>query len=104
MMIVRAPRRRQRLIRDRVIATVPRSIIASCATFSADRSVAIKIQTKFQAVRMEGASPVKGIFGAKVVPLNGDADFVHIAVQRAPSIFHFTPGMLLGCTTGIHLP
>jgi hypothetical protein len=43
------------------------------------------------------------MLGTKVVPLDGDADFVHIAVQGAPSIFHFTPGMLLGCATRIHL-
>ena len=52
---------------------------------------------------MERASPVKGTLGAKVVPLDRDPDFVHIAVQGAPSIFHFTPGVLLGCATRIHL-
>jgi len=69
----------------------------------ADRAATIKIQTKLQAMWMKSASPVEGTLGAKVVPLDRDADFVHIAVQRAPSIFHFTPGMLLGCATGVHL-
>jgi hypothetical protein len=52
---------------------------------------------------MESASPVEGMLCAKVVPLNGDPYFVYVAVQGAPSIFHFTPGMLLGYTTRIHL-
>jgi hypothetical protein len=42
------------------------------------------------------------MLGAKVVPLDSDPDFVHVAVQRAPSVFHFTPGMLFGCATGLH--
>jgi len=53
---------------------------------------------------MESASPVKGMLGAKVVPLDSDADFVHVAVKWAPSAFHFTPGMLFGCATRVHLP
>jgi hypothetical protein len=40
---------------------------------------------------------------AKIMPFHGDPNFVHVAIQGAPSIFHFTPGMLLGCATGIHL-
>jgi hypothetical protein len=83
-------------------ATVTRSIIAPPATISAYCSAAIEIQTKLQAVRMEGTAPVKGLLGAEIVPLNGDPDFVHVAVQGTPSIFHFTPGMLLGCATRIH--
>jgi hypothetical protein len=51
---------------------------------------------------MEGASPVKGMLGPKVVPLDSDADFVYVAVQWAPSVFHFTPGVLFGCATGLH--
>jgi hypothetical protein len=51
---------------------------------------------------MEGTAPVKGLLGAEIVPLNGDPDFVHVAIQGTPSIFHFTPSMLLGCATGIH--
>jgi len=65
--------------------------------------VAIEVQTKLEAVRMEGSTPVKGVFGAKVVPLDSHPDSVHITVQGPPSIFHFTPGMLLGCATRIHL-
>jgi hypothetical protein len=53
---------------------------------------------------MESASPVKGMLGAKIVPLNGDPDFIHVTVQGTPSILHFTPGMLLGCATRIHFP
>jgi len=99
---VRATRRRQRFTGNRIIATVARNIVAPRPTFSAYCSVAIEIQTKLQAIRMESASPVKGTLGAKIVPLNGDPDFVHVAVQGTPSIFHFTPGMLLGCATRIH--
>jgi hypothetical protein len=102
VMIVGAPRRRQRFIGSRIIATVAWNIVAPRATFSADCSVAIEIQTELQTIWMESTSPVKGIRGAKIVPLNSDADFVHIAVQGTPSIFHFTPGVLLGCATGIH--
>src|SRR6202035_4177105 len=91
MMIVRATRRWQRFIGDRVIPTVARNIIASRATFGAYCSAAGQIQTKLQAIRMESASPVKGTLGAKIVPLNGHPDFVNVAVQGAPSIFHFTP-------------
>ena len=103
MMIVRTPRSRQRFIGDRVITTVARNIVAPRATFSAYCSVAIEIQTELQAIRMESASPVKGMLGAKIVPLNRDADFVHVAIQGTPSIFHLTPGMLLGCATRIHV-
>ena len=103
MTIVRTPRSRQRFIGDRVIPTVARNIIASRATFGAYCSAASEIQTELKAIRMESASPVKGMLGVKVVPLNGDPDFVHVAIQRTPSIFHFTPGMLLGCATRIHL-
>jgi len=42
------------------------------------------------------------MIGAKVVPLDGDPDFVYIAVQRAPTIFQFAPGMLFGCATRVH--
>jgi hypothetical protein len=72
------------------------------ATFSAYGSVAIEVQTELQTIRMESASPVKGMLGAKIVPLNGDPNFIHVTVQGVPSIFHFTPGMLLGCATRIH--
>jgi hypothetical protein len=103
MMISRAPRRRQRFIGNRIITTVARNIIAPRAAFSAYCAAAVEIQTKLQAIRMERASPVEGMLCAKVVPLNGDPYFVYVAVQGAPSIFHFTPGMLLGYTTRIHL-
>jgi hypothetical protein len=65
--------------------------------------VALEIQTELQAIRMKSASPIKGMLCVKIMPFNGDPDFVHVAVQRTPSIFHFTPGVLLGCATGIHL-
>jgi hypothetical protein len=42
------------------------------------------------------------MIGAKVVPLDRDPDFVHIAVQWVPAVFQLTPGMLFGCTTGVH--
>ena len=103
VMIVCAPRRWQRFARDRIITTIARNIVASRPTFSAYCSVAIEIQTELEAIRMESASPVKGMLGAKIVPLNGHSDLIHVTVQRAPSIFHFTPGMLLGCATRIHL-
>ncbi|HET6887970.1 MAG TPA: hypothetical protein VFH87_08605, partial [Candidatus Udaeobacter sp.] len=85
------------------IPTVARNIIASRTTFGAYCSAAGEIQTELKAVWVKSTSPVKGTLGPKIVPLNGDPDFVHIPVQGTPSIFHFTPGMLLGCATGIHL-
>jgi hypothetical protein len=103
MTIVCTPRSRQRFIGDRVIPTVAWNIIASPATFGAYRSAAGEIQTELKAVWVKSTSPVKGTLGPKVVPLNGDPDFVHIAVQGTPSISDFTPGMLLGCATRIHL-
>jgi hypothetical protein len=103
MMIVRAPRCWQRFIGDGIIATVPRNIIASRATFGAYCSAAGEVQTELKAVWVESTSPVKGALGPKVVPLNGDPNFVHVAVQGAPSILHLTPSMLFGCATRIHL-
>jgi hypothetical protein len=102
MTIVCAPRCRQRFIGDRIIPAVPRNIIAPRATFGAYCSATGEIQTELQAIWMEGTSPVKGTLGTKVVPLDSHPDFVHVAVQGAPSFFHFTPGMLLGCATRIH--
>ncbi len=52
---------------------------------------------------MKRASPVKRTLGPEVVPLNRDAHLIDIAVERAPSVFHLTPSVLLGRTTGIHL-
>ena len=52
---------------------------------------------------MKRASPVKRTLGPKVVPLDGDADLIDIAVKRAPSVFHLTPSVLFGRATGIHL-
>src|SRR5580765_3973535 len=102
MMIARVTRCRQWFIGDCVIAGIAWMIITARVAFSANRATAVEIQTKLEAAWMESAAPVKRVLGAKVVPLDCDADLVHVAVQRAPSIFHFTPGMLLGCATGIH--
>jgi len=73
------------------------------STFPANCAATIKIQTELQTIGMESASPVKGLVGAKVVPLDRDSDFVDVAIERTPSVFHLTPGMLLGCATGVHL-
>jgi hypothetical protein len=64
--------------------------------------MALQVQTKLEAARMERASPVKRTLGAEVVPLDRDAHLIDIAVKRAPSVFHFTPGVLFGRATGIH--
>src|SRR5438067_1066497 len=103
VMIVCAPRRRQRFARDRIITTIARNIIASRATFSAYCSVPIEVQAELQAVRMESAPPVKRTLSTKIVPLHGDPDFIHVTIQGAPSIFNFTPGMLFGCAARIHV-
>jgi hypothetical protein len=65
--------------------------------------MALQIQTKLKAARMKRASPVKRTRGAKVVPLDCDAYLIDIAVERAPSVFHLTPSVLLGRATGIHV-
>src|SRR5262249_40233504 len=85
LMFPPAPRRRPWFIGDRVIPTVARDVGALWATFSAYRSTSVEVQTELQAIWMEGASPVKGMLGAKIVPLNRDPDFVHVAIQGAPS-------------------
>src|SRR6266487_5073430 len=103
MMIARLARSWQRLVCDSVVAEVARRIIAPRYAFAADRAATVKIQTKLQTMWMKSASPVKGMLGSKVVPLDRDPDLVYIAVQRTPSIFYLTPGHLLGCATGVHL-
>jgi hypothetical protein len=39
---------------------------------------------------------------SKIVPHNGEAGLVDVTVKRPPSIFDFTPSLLLDCTTRIH--
>src|SRR5206468_2201263 len=103
MMIMCTARRRQRFIGDGVVAGVAWQVIAPRAAVLAYGAVPAEVQTKLQALPVKRASPIKGVIGAKVVPFDRDSNFVHIAVQRAPSVFHFTPGVLFGCATGIHL-
>jgi hypothetical protein len=72
--------------------------------FSADSNLAmaLQIQTKLKTARMERASPVKRALSAEVVPLDGDAYLIDIAVKRAPSVFHLTPSVLFCRATRIH--
>jgi hypothetical protein len=49
--------------------------------------MALEIETKLQTAPMKSPAPIEGMLGAKVVPLDRDSDFVHIAIQRTPSIF-----------------
>jgi hypothetical protein len=51
---------------------------------------------------MKRASPVKRAARPKVVPFNGDADLIDIAVKRTPAAAYFTPGVLLSRATRIH--
>src|SRR5438093_9029254 len=102
MMITRPARRRQRFVRNGIVAAIARRIITPCATSSADCAVPIEIQTKLQAIWVKSAAPVKRMLGVKVVPLDRDAGLVHVAIQWAPSVFQFAPGMLLRCATGVH--
>src|SRR5207247_10377884 len=102
MVIMCTARRRQRFIGDGVIAGVAWQVIAPRAAILAYGAVPAEVQTKLQALPMKRASPIKGVMGAKVVPFDRDSNFIHIAVQRAPSVFHFTPGVLFGRATGIH--
>src|SRR6266508_5531942 len=103
MMITRSPRRREQFVADRVIAAISRRIIAVHFPADSDLAMALQIQTKLKAARMERTSPVKRTLGAKVVPLHRNAYLIDIAVKRAPSAFHLTPSVLFGRATGIHV-
>jgi len=96
MMIVRAPRRRQRLVSYRVVAAISRRVIAARFANRPDLPVAFKIQTKLEAARMKTFSPIERTGRPKVVPLHGHAELINIAVKRPPPIFDFAPGVQLG--------
>ena len=101
MMIVRAAGRGQWHIGNSVITAIARQIVAACAP-GADGPMSAEIQTKLQAIRMKGASPVKRMLNAKIVPLDRDTNLVDVPVQGTPSIFQFAPCSLFRRATGIH--
>src|SRR5207247_8164554 len=90
-------------IGNSIIAAIARQIIAACAAASANGSMSVEVQAKFEAIRMKRAYPVKRMLNPKVVPLDRDADLVDISVQRTPSIFQFAPCSLFRCATRTHL-
>src|SRR5439155_23381585 len=96
MMIVGAARRRQRLGPNRVVAAIPRRVVAARSPARSDPTVAFQIQTKLETTRMETFSPIERTRRPKVMPLHGHAELIDIAVKRPPAIFHFAPGVLLG--------
>src|ERR1041385_4876477 len=102
MLFGSVPCRRSRFVGARVLAGFARKVIAPQAALPTHSAVSAEVQTKFQAAAVESASPVKRMVSAKVMPLDGDPDFVHIAVQRTPAVFQLTPGMLFGCATRVH--
>jgi hypothetical protein len=53
---------------------------------------------------MKGASPVKRLLNAKIVPLDRDTDLVDVSVQWTPSVFQFAPCGLFRRASSIHLP
>src|SRR5205823_12896367 len=99
MMIAGAARRGKWFVCDGIVSAISRRIIAALAAVCAYRSVTSEIQAEFQAVRMKSAAPIKRMLGAEIVPLDCDADFVYVPVQRTPSVFQFTPRILLSCAT-----
>ena len=102
MMVVRAARCRQLFVPDCVIARITRHIVALLSPTCADRAMALQVQTKLEAARMKTAAPIERTHRAKVMPFNRDAELIDIAIQRAPSIFHLTPGIHLGRASGNH--
>jgi hypothetical protein len=49
--------------------------------------MAPQIETKLQTAPVKSPAPIEGMLSTKIVPLDGDPDFVHIAIQGTPSIF-----------------
>src|SRR5256714_15273621 len=102
VMIVRATRGRQLFVPYGVIARITRHIVALPSSNCADRAVPLQVQTKLEAARMKTAAPIERTLGAKVMPFHRDPELIDIAVERAPSIFHLTPGIHLGRASGNH--
>src|SRR6266576_361062 len=51
---------------------------------------------------MKGAAPVEIARRPKIVPLDGHAHRIDIAVKRTPTVFHFAPGVLFGSALRAH--
>src|SRR5437016_13251785 len=51
---------------------------------------------------MKGAAPVEIARRPKIVPFDGHAHRIDIAVKRTPTVFHFAPGVLLGSALRTH--
>src|SRR3954451_22017717 len=103
MMVMSAARRRERSVADPIVAAVTWKIIAPLRTLGAYRAVTIQVQAKFQTIRVKSAPPVEAATGAKIVPLDREANFIYITVQWTPSLLDLAPGTLLGGTTRVHL-
>src|ERR1044071_5926247 len=61
-----------------------------------------EIQAKVQTVLMKSTTPVERASEAEIMPFNGDAHSLDIAVKRAPAVFDFAPRILFGCALTIH--
>ena len=51
---------------------------------------------------MKGAAPVEIARRPKIVPFDGHAHRIDIAVKRTPTVFHFAPGVLFGSALRTH--
>src|SRR5436309_41914 len=51
---------------------------------------------------MKGAAPVEIARGPKIVPFDGHAHRIDIAVKRTPTVAHFAPGVLFGSALRAH--
>src|SRR5260370_7036639 len=100
VMIVGEAVGRKRLVADRVVTGMWRGVI--CFSGATNFAVSLEIQTKFEAARMKGAAPVEIARHPKIVPFDGHAHRIDIAVKRTPTVFHFAPGVLFGSALRTH--
>src|SRR5256886_6565829 len=102
VMVVRATRCRQPLVRYCVIDRVTRHVVALPSPNCTDCAVPLQVQTKLEAAQMKTAAPIERTLRAKVMPFDCNAELIDIAVERAPSIFNLTPSIHLGRASGNH--
>src|SRR5436190_23044706 len=81
----------KRIIRDRVVAGVPRQISATLRSAIADFASTFKVQAKLQTPRMKTASPIDRLVTVKIVPLHTDAKSIKVAIQLPPAMSDMSP-------------
>ena len=94
MMVVRLPRRAQRLVADRVIAGTARAVIVGRVAAAADRATSVEIEAKLDAARTKTLRPIERLAGFEVVPLDADPHLLEAAVKLLPAVAHVCPRRL----------